>query len=74
MRRGGEPERIEWWRPAELPGTEILHADNCARRWRVFHETYTVCTGFAIGEPSEWRYRRKTHFQDGGGLTVRCIR
>jgi AraC-like DNA-binding protein len=45
-----------------LPGVQIMAVDNCARRWRVFHETYTTCTGLALDDPSlEWRYRGKLH-------------
>jgi AraC-like DNA-binding protein len=63
-------ESVVWGRPPDLPRVELLQVDNCARRWRVFHETYTVCTGLAIARPTEWRYRRRTHSQDAGGLML----
>lgn len=56
------PERIEWTQCDALAGVQILVVDNCARRWQVFHETYTICTGIALDGPSvEWKYRRKVH-------------
>jgi AraC-like DNA-binding protein len=56
------PERIEWIQSDALPGVQIMAVDNCARRWRIFHETYTTCTGLALEDPSlEWRYRGKLH-------------
>lgn len=55
-------ERIEWSRPVELPGVELLLAERCTRVWRVFHETYTICTLFDIsGGETEWTYRGKLH-------------
>lgn len=63
-------ERIEWSSPASLPGAQVMLVDDCARRWRWYHETYTVCTGLAIGEPAEWRYRRKAHLQTADGVML----
>jgi AraC-like DNA-binding protein len=63
-------ERIEWAAPAELPGVMVLLADNCARRWRIFHETYSICTGLAISKPAGWRYRGKTHYQPADGVSL----
>jgi len=55
-------ERIEWSRPVELPGVELLLAERCTRRWRVFHETYTICTILDIsGAETEWTYRGRLH-------------
>lgn len=59
-------ERIEWSQCLDLPSVGILLAENCARRWRVYHETYTVCTGLA-GEVVEWTYRHKTYRHGVGG-------
>lgn len=70
VRPSDPAERIEWSRPADLDGVEVLLVDNCARRWRQFHETYTVCTGLAISQPAEWRYRGKAHFQTADGLML----
>jgi len=53
-------ERVEFSRPADLHGVEMLLADNCARRWRAFHETYSICTVLS-GTDSRWTYRRKTY-------------
>lgn len=63
-------ERLSFVRPADLPGVEVIVADNCARRWVVAHETYTVCTGLTIGRPAAWRYRSTVHEQTGDGLML----
>ncbi len=64
-------ERIEWQRPPELPGLEVLLAERAARRWVVFHETYTICTFTNCNvDGVEWRYRRKTYRAEGGGLML----
>ena len=49
MGTAGAAERIEWGQSAGINGVQILLVDNCARRWTMFHETYTVCTGLSIG-------------------------
>ncbi|MGH9173664.1 MAG: helix-turn-helix domain-containing protein [Vicinamibacterales bacterium] len=64
-------ERIEWSRPFELPGVELLLAERCTRRWRVFHETYTVCTILDIsGGETEWTYRAKLHSSKARALML----
>jgi AraC-like DNA-binding protein len=63
---GAAAERIEWSRCADLPFVGLLLAENCARRWRVYHDTYTVCTGLG-GAPVEWTYRQKTYRHGPGG-------
>jgi AraC-like DNA-binding protein len=56
-------ERIEWSRPPELPGTEILLAEASRRLWRVYHQTYTIRTCLdSAGTGVEWTYRRKVHY------------
>jgi AraC-like DNA-binding protein len=54
-------ERIEFSRPPELPGTEILLAEHSERRWRWFHETYTICTVMSGIGSADWIYRGKMH-------------
>jgi AraC-like DNA-binding protein len=66
----GPGERIEWGRSQDLPGTQVLIVDNCARRWKMFHTTYTVCTGLSIGRPAEWAYRGRNHLQTADGLML----
>lgn len=64
-------EKIEYRRPAGLPGLEVVWAENCGRRWRVFHETYTVSIGIELRGPEfEWRYRRFLYRSDGGKLML----
>lgn len=61
-------ERIEYRRPPEMPGVEVLWGERCARRWRVFHETYSICAVFTDG--TEWTYRGKLHSAKAGGLML----
>jgi AraC-like DNA-binding protein len=63
-------ERIEWTVPEDLPDVHVLRVDNCARRWQVFHETYTICAGLAISEPAGWKYRGRVHHQTADGLQL----
>jgi len=37
-------ERLEIIRPLSIPGTELLVAKNSSKIWKVFHETYTLCS------------------------------
>ena len=58
-------ESIRFLRPPELHGAEALWADDCCRRWRVFHETYTVSIGLELRGPEfEWTYRRRLYRSD----------
>lgn len=59
-------ERVEWSQCPDLPSVGLLLAENCAQRWRVYHDTYTVCTGLG-GAPVEWTYRHKTYCHGPGG-------
>jgi AraC-like DNA-binding protein len=55
-------ESIRFLRPPELHGAEALWADHCGRKWRVFHETYTVSIGLELQGPEfEWTYRRRLY-------------
>ena len=56
-----EAERIEFSRPDDLPGVEVLLAEHSSRRWRWFHETYSVCSVVKGMGTTEWRYRGKLH-------------
>jgi len=51
--------RVEVWRPAALPGVEVLRGEGGSRLWRWYHEAYAVCTVYAGS--SEYRYRQATH-------------
>lgn len=62
------PEKIRWFSPLELPGTELLWAENSGRLWRVYHETYTVCAPLAPA--SEWFYRGRDLRTEAGGLMM----
>jgi len=58
----GEP--IRFMRPAALPGTEILFAQQSTHHWAMFHERYAIatCETAAAG----WRYRRQSNFLSDG--------
>lgn len=58
-----QSERISYQRLVDEPGVEILSAENCARHWCVYHESYDICTVFddGVGGQSEWTYRGRTH-------------
>jgi AraC-like DNA-binding protein len=63
-------ERIEYTRPAELQGVEVMRVDRVARRWRVFHETYTVCTVLDAEGEAEFTYRARLHRADAGDILL----
>lgn len=52
-------ERLDWLRPATLPGVEWLVAAQSARRWHVLHENYVVCALHRAD--ADYRYRGKIH-------------
>jgi AraC-like DNA-binding protein len=70
MTVGQESERIEFLRPPDMPGIEVLRAKNSARRWRVFHETYAACAVLKGKGEEEWTYRRKIHASRAGNLML----
>jgi AraC-like DNA-binding protein len=70
METSRRAERIEWQSPCALDGAQVLLVDNCARRWTMFHETYTICTGLSIGRAAEWAYRGKRHMQTADGVML----
>ena len=65
----GRPERVDYFRPAAVPGTEMLAACDSSRPWRVFHERYALCSCHAAA--AGWRYRGKQHFlEDGSSMLL----
>lgn len=60
--RAGHLERITLLRNGALPGLEVWDARDSLRQWKVFHETFAVCSrapGY-VGS-SSWRYRGREH-------------
>lgn len=55
-------ESLNFIRPVSVHGADLLIANNSTRAWRVFHETYTLCT-VAQGR-SRYRYRGKELFMN----------
>lgn len=50
-------ESLSFIRPVSVPGTELLIANNSARKWQVFHKTYTFCA--CAQAEARWRYGGK---------------
>ena len=71
MRKVTLPEKIHW-HPEKLPGVGMLEAENCAQRWKVFHETYTICHVLKIFDMDShtWFYKRRKYFGRPGGLML----
>ncbi len=71
-------ERIVWSAPPDLPGVEILSAENNQRPWCVYHETYSICNidSFVSQEQvrctgeAEWAYRGKIHHSPARSLML----
>jgi AraC-like DNA-binding protein len=63
-------EKILFSRPSGLPGIEIMRVENSTRLWRVFHETYTVCTVLPCTGRSEWIYRNRIHSAGQRGVML----
>ena len=62
-------ENLSFIRPPSIPGTELIVANNSARMWRVFHETYTICS--CAQAATRWRYGGKEfHTNDGGNMLM----
>ncbi len=61
-------ERIRWWRPPGLPGAEVLECDHCDKLWKVYHETFTVCSMLDV--TSRWIYRGRERVTPKGGLML----
>lgn len=45
-----------------MDGVETMDVEHCRRLWRVFHQTYTICTVIEHGGVTDWAYRGKRHF------------
>ena len=54
MAQHNSGERVNFFRSASVPGAELLIANNSTRMWRVFHETYTLCS--CAQAAASWRY------------------
>jgi AraC-like DNA-binding protein len=61
-----EAEQVRWDAHPDLPGVEFLSVRSNGRRWKVYHETYSLCVvertpGIPAGAGAEWVYRGATH-------------
>ncbi len=62
-------ENLSFIRPVSIPGTELIIANNSPRMWRVFHETYTICSCAQVA--TSWRYSGKEFSTvDGGNMLM----
>lgn len=52
--------RYRYLAPRDMPGVEILSAENNDRLFKVFHTTYAMCTMLDIDGYTEWRYRGRS--------------
>jgi AraC-like DNA-binding protein len=66
---GAPADVLEFASPPELPGLEVLRIDAAARRWRWFHETYSIVVPL-MPLRTEWRYRGKTHETSPGIIAL----
>jgi AraC-like DNA-binding protein len=62
-------ERLAFFRPASLPGAEVMAAYQSSEPWHMFHERYAfcVCRTAAAGV----RYRGREHLVNDGSVLVR---
>lgn len=65
MSQQNPSESLSYIRPASVPGTELLIANNSTKLFRVFHETYTLCS--CAQTASSWRYGGKEYFTGDRG-------
>src|SRR5258706_2659088 len=64
-------ERLEYCRVPGMPGVEVLLAERSARLWRVYHETYAICSLLRLGGAvTRWTYRGKLHASHAEGLML----
>ena len=62
-------ESLSFIQPVSIPGTELIIANNSSRMWRVFHETYTICS--CAQAATDWRYGGKEFsLVDGGNMLM----
>ena len=61
---------IGYARPAALEVAQVLRVDHEARRWRVYHETYAVCTVLEAEGEAELTYRGKLHHAGAGHVLL----
>ena len=62
-------ERLEFFRPAALPGTEVMAVYESSRRWHVFHERYAFCACHRV--EASTRYRGREDRVSDSALAVR---
>lgn len=69
MIRDDPNERLEFFRPPALPGTEMMTAYQSGRRWHVFHERYAFCVCHSAA--ASVRYRGRDDVVTDGSVVVR---
>lgn len=70
-------ERVWYSAPRALPALRILHARDSGRLWKVWHETFSICTAHAVWDAengregcASWGYRGQQLITARGGLML----
>ena len=69
MVRKDPNERLEFFRPAALPGIEMMAVYESGRAWHVFHERYALCVCHKAA--ARVRYRGREDMVSDGAVVVR---
>lgn len=64
MATKAEGEQIGVWRPAALPGVEIMRVEGCYRLWRWYHEVHAISV--VHGGMAEYHYQQGEHTASPG--------
>jgi AraC-like DNA-binding protein len=69
MIRDDPHERLEFYRPAALPGVELMAAYESSQPWHVFHERYAFCVCHSVA--AGVRYRGRDDVVTDGSVLAR---
>ena len=69
MKTDPSAEKITFSRPPDLPGVEVLRAQNCTHLFSVLHTAYEVCTILPRPTQCKWVYRGKSHITRSRGTS-----
>ncbi|MDO8543694.1 MAG: AraC family transcriptional regulator [Opitutaceae bacterium] len=63
-------EKIVWSQPPDMLDIDVISGRNSDRHWRVYHQTYTICSIIEHGGLTEWSYRGKEYTSYRKQLTL----
>ena len=66
--RDDPQEKLAFYRPAAVPGVEMMTATDSSSGWHVFHERFDVCACRTAFAPWKYRGRTETFVDRGVGL------